>query len=69
MKVYYDAIHRRVWKATFPGQSGLSGISGHYTPGAYLRRLRLSNLVFGDDVAFEGLWQRKDGASMVTSQS
>ena len=65
--VYFHGTSRRVWKATFPGKSGF-GHFGYYTPSGYLRRLRLSNLVFGDDVAFEGLWKRKDGASIVTSQ-
>ena len=66
--VYQEAFMGRVWKATFPGQSGF-GQFGYYTPAGYLRRLRLSNRVFGDDVAFEGIWQRKGGLSIVTSQS
>lgn len=65
--VYYEAVHRRVWKATFPGQAGF-GQFGYYTPAGYLRRLRLSNRIFGDDVAFEGIWKRKEGLSIVTSQ-
>lgn len=63
-------LHRtgsRVWKATFPGQSGF-GPFGFYTPAGYFRRLRLSNRIFGDDVRFEGLWRRPGGPSIVTSQ-
>jgi hypothetical protein len=44
----------------------LSAIS---QPAGYLRRLRLSNIVFGDDVEFEGIWSRREGMSIVTSQS
>jgi len=66
--VYLEPITRRVWKSTFPGQSGF-GQFGYYTPGGYLHRLRLSNLVFGDDVEFEGMWLRSGGPSIVTSQS
>lgn len=58
----------RIWKSTFPGESGF-GQFGYYTPAGYLRRLRLSNIVFGDDVAFEGIWTRTGGLSIVTSQS
>jgi Serine/Threonine/Tyrosine Kinase found in polyvalent proteins len=65
--VYLDSPARRVWKSTFPGQSGF-GHFGHFTPAGYLRRLRLSNLIFGDDVAFEGVLVRKEGPSLVTSQ-
>ncbi len=65
--VYYDAPANRVWKATFPGESGF-GQFGYNTPGGYLRRLRLSNRIFGDDVAFEGIWRRKNGLSIITSQ-
>lgn len=66
--VYLGPEARRVWKATFPGQSGF-GQFGYYTPAGYLRRLRLSNRIFGDDVEFEGIWSRKEGLSIVTSQS
>ena len=31
--------------------------------------MRLSNLIFGDDVTFEGILQRQEGLSIVTSQS
>jgi Serine/Threonine/Tyrosine Kinase found in polyvalent proteins len=65
---YIDPVRRRVWKATFPGECGF-GQFGYYTPAGYLRRLRLSNRVFGDDVEFEGLWVRPGGLSLVTSQS
>lgn len=58
----------RFWKATFPGQSGF-GAFGHYTPVGYLRRLRLANQIFGDDVRFEGIWSRREGPSIVTSQT
>ena len=68
VSVYHDEIHHRVWKVTFPGQSGF-GQSGYFTPAGYLRRLRLSNLIFGDDVEFEGIWSRREGPSIVTSQS
>jgi hypothetical protein len=57
-----------VWKSTFPGESGF-GQFGYYTPAGYLRRLRLSNIIFGDDVEFEGIWTREGGLSIVTSQS
>ncbi len=66
--VYYEQKERRVWKSTFPGQSGY-GHFGYFTPAGYLRRLRLSNHIFGDDVTFEGLWSRREGPSIVTSQS
>lgn len=66
--VYHEISTRRVWKATFPGQSGF-GHFGFFTPAGYLRRLRLSNLIFADDVLFEGMWSRKGGLSIVTSQS
>ncbi len=65
---FHDAVRDRVWKATFPGKAGF-GPFGHFTPAGYLRRLRLSNIIFGDDVEFEGIWSRKDGVSIVTSQS
>jgi hypothetical protein len=65
--VYLHSKTKRVWKATFPGQAGF-GQFGYYTPGGYLRRLRLSNRVFGDDVEFEGIWITKGGPSIVTSQ-
>lgn len=64
---YLHAAQRRVWKATFPGESGF-GQFGYYTPAGYLRRLRLSNRIFGDDVHFEGIWKRPGGLSIVTSQ-
>ena len=65
--VHYDPVILRVWKVTLPGQSGV-GPSGFFTPAGYLRRLRLSNLVFGDDVRFEGVLVRRAGTSLVTSQ-
>lgn len=65
---YHDPLTHRVWKATFPGECGF-GQFGYYTPAGYLRRLRLSNIVFGDDVQFEGIWPRSEGLSIVTSQS
>jgi hypothetical protein len=67
-EVFHAPNARRFWKSTFPGKSGF-GQFGYYTPGGYLRRLRLSNLIFGDDVEFEGLWRRAGGPSIVTSQS
>ena len=48
-------------------QSGFGGF-GYFTPAGYLRRLRLGNLVFGDDVEFEGLWVQREGPRVVTSQ-
>ncbi|MEO0416467.1 MAG: hypothetical protein AAF226_16100 [Verrucomicrobiota bacterium] len=68
VECYLQEAHLRVWKATFPGQSGF-GPAGYSTPFGYLRRLRLSNVIFGDDVQFEGIWPRKDGPSIVTSQT
>ena len=65
---YLEAKTRRVWKSTFPGECGF-GQFGYYTPAGYLRRLRLSNIVFGDDVQFEGIWMREGGPSIVISQS
>jgi hypothetical protein len=65
--VYLHAERRRVWKATFPGQAGF-GQFGYYTPAGYLRRLRLSIRVFADDVRFEGIWPRRGGLSIVTTQ-
>ena len=67
-EVYHVPHAPRLWKATYAGQSGF-GHFGYYTPGGYLRRLRLSNIIFGDDVEFEGMWTRKEGLSIVTSQS
>lgn len=64
---YLHPLGSRVWKSTFPGQSGF-GPFGFYTPAGYLRRLRLSNRIFGDDVEFEGIWRRPEGLSIVTSQ-
>ncbi|MBL9157080.1 MAG: hypothetical protein JNJ70_06405 [Verrucomicrobiales bacterium] len=64
---YLHPFGSRVWKSTFPGQSGF-GPFGFYTPAGYLRRLRLSNRIFGDDVQFEGIWRRPEGLSIVTSQ-
>ncbi len=57
----------RFWKSTFPGQAGF-GPAGYSTPFGYLRRLRISNRVFADDVQFEGIWKRREGLSIVTSQ-
>lgn len=65
--MFHDAGGARFWKATFPGQAGF-GHFGYYTPAGYLRRLRLSNRIFGDDVQFEGVWKRLGGLSIVTSQ-
>jgi Serine/Threonine/Tyrosine Kinase found in polyvalent proteins len=67
-ETYHATGALRYWKSTFPGQSGF-GPFGYQTPGGYLRRLRLSNLIFGDDVAFEGILRRREGLSIVTSQS
>jgi hypothetical protein len=67
-EVFHAPNPVRYWKSTFPGQAGF-GQFGYYTPAGYLRRLRLSNRIFGDDVAFEGMWSRSDGLSIVTSQS
>ncbi len=67
-EVFHAPGAARFWKSTFPGQSGY-GHFGYFTPAGYLRRLRLSNHIFGDDVTFEGLWSRREGPSIVTSQS
>lgn len=67
-ETWHSPDGQRFWKSTFPGKSGF-GPFGYQTPAGYLRRLRLSNLIFGDDVAFEGLLVRKEGLSIVTSQS
>lgn len=64
---YHDPVRDRVWKATFPGEAGF-GQFGYYTPAGYLRRLRLSNMVFRDSVEFEGILKTKAGFSIVTSQ-
>lgn len=45
------------------------GEFGYYTPAGYLRRLGLSNRIFDNDVDFDGIWQRRGGQSIVTSQS
>ena len=58
----------RIWKTTFPNLAGF-GPSGYFTPAGYLRRLRLSNLIFGDDVCFEGILEQDEGPSVVTSQT
>lgn len=68
----HEIFHRpgdpRLWKVTFPNQTGF-GPSGFFTPLGYLRRLRISNHIFGDDVEFEGILTRPEGLSIVTSQS
>lgn len=66
-EVFHAPDAKRFWKSTFPGEAGF-GQFGYYTPAGYLRRLRLSNRIFGDDVAFEGMWSRKGRLSIVTSQ-
>ncbi len=66
-EVWHDKPGRRYWKATFPGQAGY-GPFGFYTPAGYLRRMRLTNHVFGDDILFEGILSRRAGLSIVTSQ-
>ena len=66
-EVWHDQPGKRYWKATFPGKSGC-GPFGFYTPAGYLRRMRLTNLIFGDDIRFEGILVRKEGLSVVTSQ-
>ncbi|MDB6117434.1 MAG: hypothetical protein JWO08_1215 [Verrucomicrobiaceae bacterium] len=67
-EVFHDVVQSRFWKATFPNQAGC-GPFGFFTPAGYLRRLRLTNRIFCDDVRFEGVWVRKLGVSLVTSQS
>ena len=66
-EVFFDGITNRFWKSTYPGQSGF-GPSGYFTPAGYLRRLRYSNLIFNDDVSFEGILVREKLLSIVTSQ-
>ncbi|MDP1586571.1 MAG: hypothetical protein Q8M07_02410 [Prosthecobacter sp.] len=66
-EVFHAQGALRFWKSTFPGEAGF-GQFGYYTPAGYLRRLRLSNRIFGDDVQFEGIWKRPRGLSIVTSQ-
>lgn len=66
-EVFHAPGAERIWKSTFPGESGF-GQFGYYTPAGYLRRLRLSNIIFADDVQFEGIWMRKGQPSIVTSQ-
>jgi hypothetical protein len=39
-----------ILKSTFPGKAGC-GPFGFYTPAGYLRRMRLTNLVFGEAIA------------------
>ncbi len=67
-EVFHHPAGMRFWKSTFPGESGF-GAFGYYTPAGYLRRLHLSNRIFGDDVEFEGVWVRSRKLSLVTSQS
>ena len=67
VNVFLEPNTNRVWKTTLPNLAGF-GPSGYFTPADYLRRLRLSNLIFGDDVRFEGVLQQKEGPSIVTSQ-
>lgn len=66
-EVFHAGAGTRFWKSTFPGEAGF-GQFGYYTPAGYMRRLRLSNRIFGDDVRFEGMWKRPGGLSIVTSQ-
>lgn len=66
-QVFHESCGQRFWKATFPNQAGF-GPAGYSTPVGYLHRLRLSNRIFGDDVRFEGIWEQRDGPSIVTSQ-
>lgn len=65
--VYHDPLEDRFWKKTFPNESG-RGPTGFFTPAGYLRRLRLSNLIFADDVKLEGIINASEGISIVTSQ-
>jgi hypothetical protein len=66
-EVWHDKPGRRYWKSTFPGKAGY-GPFGFYTPAGYLRRMRLTNRVFGDDIRFEGILTRREGLSLVISQ-
>lgn len=65
--IYHHPAQDRFWKTTFPNLAGF-GPSGYFTLAGYLRRLRLSNLIFGDDVHFEGILEQNEGPSIVTSQ-
>jgi hypothetical protein len=67
VSIYQHSGSKRIWKATFPGKAGC-GPFGFYTPAGYLRRMRLTNLVFGDDVRFEGVLTRREGPGIVISQ-
>jgi len=65
----------RYWKATYPGKAGFTVIateSGptltHSLPREYLRRLWLSNHLFGDDIRLEGCAAEEGGLVIVTSQ-
>lgn len=64
---YHHTKQDRFWKSTFPNLAGFAP-SGYFTPAGYLRRLRLSHLIFGDDVRFEGILEQPEGPSLVTSQ-
>jgi hypothetical protein len=66
-QVWASPDGRRVFKATFPNRFGLS-LSGQANPLEYFERLRLANEVFGDDIRFEGLVQRRDKIQVLTSQ-
>lgn len=65
--IYHHFEQARFWKTTFPNFAGF-GPSGYPTPADYLRRLRLANTIFGDDIRFEGVLEQPEGYSLVTSQ-
>lgn len=75
--IYHDPNAHRAIKVTRPGQFGIIPIrsSGRWTfsdasPVDYLRRWRLFNAVFEDQVRFEGITSRRDSdlVALVISQ-
>jgi hypothetical protein len=65
----------RYWKATYPGQSGFTIIATdcgptftRSLPQEYLKRLVLSNHLFGDDIRLEGITEEEGQVVIVTSQ-
>ncbi len=77
-RVWLGAKDGRVWKATYPGQTGFTAICGLETGGAvelaratpleYLERLQQQNRIFGDAVLLEGIAEESQGPVIISSQ-
>lgn len=70
--------YSRYWKATHPGRCGFTVVCGEETghlpeltyalPLEYFDRLRLQNVLFSDDIRFEGVALEEGKLVIVTSQ-